>query len=415
MKIKNIKARQILDSRGNPTIEVDVATQVWRGRAKVPSGASTGKHEALELRDKAAKYDGKGVTKAVRNVNTKIFEKLVGMDVTNQEKIDKTMIALDGTENKSNLGANAILGVSIACSRAAAHCKHMYYEEYLGELAHNHKFLLPVPFMNIINGGEHADNKLAFQEFMIVPAARTFSKSLRLACETYHELKRVINKKIGPGSTGLGDEGGFAPNVSTVREAFDLLMEAIENTGNQKYIKFAIDAAASYFYREGKYHLDGHKLDEEQLVGFYEDLVHDYPLVSIEDPFHEEDFQSFSKLVKSIGKNVNIVGDDLTVTNPDRIRKALGYNACNCLLLKVNQIGTLTEAFEAARIARKNSWGVMVSHRSGETCDPFIADLAVGLGKGMIKAGAPARGERTAKYNQLLRLEERHERYAGAL
>lgn len=404
--ISKIKARQILDSRGNPTVEVDVFTRIWRGRAKVPSGASTGRHEALELRDRKKEYNGKGVMKAVRNVNNKIAKRLIGTDVRNQTKLDKAMIKLDGTKNKTKLGANAILGVSLAAARAAAHCKHMKYYQYLRLLSKSRQYVMPVPFLNVINGGEHADNRLAFQEFMIAPIARTYKQSLRMGVETYHTLKQVILKKYGVGTTNVGDEGGFAPNINSVVEALDLLMEAIDKAGYAKRIKIGLDAAASYFYKKGFYYVDGKKLSKDKLLEVYAALVKEYPIISIEDPFQEDDFESHAVLTSAIGKKVMIIGDDLTVTNIDRIKKAAELKACNCLLLKVNQIGTLTEAIDAALLAKKHRWKVMVSNRSGETEDTFIADFAVGLGCGLIKAGAPARGERTAKYNELLRIEE---------
>ena len=405
-KISRIRAREILDSRGNPTVEVDVFTRVWRGRAKVPSGASTGKHEALELRDKGKKYLGKGVEKAVKNVNTKIARKLKGMDVRKQKQIDRAMIELDGTKNKSKLGANAMLGVSLAAARAGAHCRHMQYYRYLAKLSKNKRYIIPVPFLNVINGGEHADNKLAFQEFMIVPLEKNFRESLRAGVETYHMLKQIIRKKYGVGSTNVGDEGGFAPNIRSVKIALDLLVKAINRAGYSKKIKIGLDTAASYFYKNGFYYVDGRKYSKEKLLKFYLSLIKRYPIVSIEDPFEEDDFESSALLTKAVGKKVMVVGDDLTVTNVDRIRKAVKQKACNCLLLKVNQVGTLTEAINAGLVAKKSKWRVMVAHRSGETEDGFIADFAVGFGCGLIKAGAPARGERTAKYNELLRIEE---------
>ena len=406
-KISKIKARQILDSRGNPTVEVDVFTRAWRGRAKVPSGASTGTHEALELRDKGKEYSGKAVEKALNNINKKIARKLKGIDVRKQKLIDKKMILLDGTKNKSRLGANATLGISLACARAAAHCKHMEYYRYLKTLTNNKSYVIPVPFMNVINGGEHADNKLAFQEFMIVPLEKNFKESLRIGVETYHTLKQIIRRKYGTGSTNVGDEGGFAPNIKNVKEAFDLLIEAIDKAGYNKEIKIGFDAAASYFYKKKAYWIDGKRYTKDKLLDFYESLIKQYPLISIEDPFQEDDFESYAKLTKAVGKKVMIVGDDLTVTNVERIKQAANQKACNCLLLKVNQVGTLTESIDAVKLALNNNWKVMVAHRSGETEDTFIADFSVGLGNGLIKAGAPARGERTAKYNELLRIEER--------
>ncbi|MBS1266596.1 MAG: Enolase [Candidatus Woesearchaeota archaeon] len=407
-KISKIKARQVLDSRGNPTVEVDVFTRTWRGRAKVPSGASTGVHEALELRDGGDAFGGKGVSKAVRNINRKIAPKLKGRDVRRQKSIDKLLIELDASSNKSNLGANAILGVSLACSKAGAHASHKRYYKYLARKCKNKRLVLPVPFMNVINGGEHADNDLCIQEFMIVPLMKTYGRSLQAAVETFHILKSIIHKKYGKGATNVGDEGGFAPNLNKVRDALDLLVEAIKEAGYEDKIKIAMDAAASYFYKEGKYLYDKKKITKNRLIKEYEKLMKRYPIISIEDPFQEEDFEAFAELLKVAKKQkVMIVGDDLTVSNVNRISIAVKNKSCNCLLLKVNQVGTLTEAIDAARLAKKNRWKVMVSHRSGETSDDFIADFAVGLGCGMIKAGAPDRGERTSKYNELIRIEEK--------
>ena len=400
-KITKIKAREILDSRGNPTIEVDVYTERCFAREQVPSGASTGIHEALELRDGEKRYDGKGVLKAVRNVNDIIAKKLRGRDVTKQREIDELMIELDGTPNKSRLGANAILGISLACARcsAVAQRKHLY--EILGG-----KNILPIPFMNVINGGKHADNMLSFQEFMIAPMGKTFSESIRLGSETYHALKKRIAEKYGKSSTNVGDEGGFAPNLKSVREALELLVKTIDGLGYGKEIKIAIDAASSEFYHKGSYMVDGKLVPREKMIRFYEELIYDYPIISIEDPFEQDDFMPYSELMERMVKNVQIVGDDLLVTNTKRIKMALDRKLCNALLLKVNQIGTLTEAIEAANLAMSNGWNVMVSHRSGETESSFISDLAVGLGTGQIKSGAPCRSERLAKYNRLLRIEE---------
>ncbi|MFO8015483.1 MAG: phosphopyruvate hydratase [Candidatus Woesearchaeota archaeon] len=402
-RITKVKAREILDSRGNPTVEAEVHTKGGVGREEVPSGASTGVHEALELRDNTSRYDGKGVLKAVRNVNEKISRKLKGMDVRNQEEIDEAMLDLDGTKNKSRLGANAILGASLACARCSSAVQKKPLYTILGG-----KNIMPIPFMNIINGGKHADNRLSIQEFMIAPMAKTFSERLRLGAETYHELKRRIAKKYGKDSTNVGDEGGFAPNLKTTREALDLLMETMEALGHENHIRIAMDAAASEFYNKKKesYHVDGKRMGREKLISFYEGLIYDYPIVSLEDPFDQDDLMPHSELMERCVRKVQIVGDDLLVTNPARIRMALKRKLCNALLLKVNQIGTLTEAKEAAKLAMDNRWDVMVSHRSGETSGNFIADLAVGLGTGQIKSGAPCRSERLAKYNQLLRIEE---------
>ncbi len=417
-KILDIKARQVLDSRGNPTLEVDVITEHSLGSAMVPSGASTGKREALELRDGSNHYLGKSVLKAVRNVNTKIKKALVGFNVLDQAGVDGLLIDLDGTNNKSKLGANAILGVSLAVSRAAA----AYYDEplfsYISRIT-GRKPLLPIPFANVINGGKHADGNLEFQEFMIVPiGAKSFSEAVMMVSETYHILKGIIKDKYGSSAVHLGDEGGFAPPIDSVEEALDLLVEAVNKAGYKGRIKFALDAAASEFY------YPHHKLylkkgfSPEELLDYYLFLIKKYPIVSLEDPFDQDDFLSFHEITKRTKrkKHFQIVGDDLLVSNPKIVMRAVEDHWCNSLLLKVNQIGTLTEALRSANIAFSAGWSVMVSHRSGETEDPFIADLAVGLGTGMIKLGAPARGERTAKYNQLLRIEEvlgRKARYAS--
>ena len=401
--IKKIIAREILDSRGNPAIEVDVLTRSKSGRAAVPSGASTGVHEALELRDKEKRFGGKGVRRAVRNVEKKIFPLVKGMSPEEQRKIDELMINKDGTENKSRFGANAIMGVSLACARLASLHKRKELFEYLHELLPEKKMKMPRAFFNVINGGKHADNKLVFQEFMISPNAKSFQESLRMASEVYHELKKIIEKKYGKNSAGVGDEGGFTPPIKKAEEALDLLDAAVKKAGYSGKIDLAIDAAASEFYQNGYYHLHK-KMSKEKLLEYYLELIKKYKIISIEDPFQQEDFQSFAELLEK--SKIQIVGDDLTVTNLERIEGAVKEKSCNCLLLKVNQIGTLTEALQAVKFAYDCGWNVMVSHRSGETEDTFIADLAVGIGCGMIKAGAPCRGERTAKYNRLLRIEE---------
>ncbi|MFH1405727.1 MAG: phosphopyruvate hydratase [Nanoarchaeota archaeon] len=403
-KITKIKAREILDSRGNPTIEVDVTTENTSAVAAVPSGASTGKHEALELRDGTKRYGGKGVLKAVRNVNRKISVLLKGMNCSEQKKIDELMIKKDNTDNKGRFGANALLGVSLACARATALEKRKHLFEYLHELSGvDKKISLPRPFFNVINGGKHAGNRLPFQEFMIAPKAKTFSEALRMGSEVYHALKGVIEKKYGKEATNVGDEGGFAPPVKKAEEALDLLKTAVKKAGFSGKVEFAMDCAASEFYKEGYYHLHK-KMNKKSLLEYYLHLIKRYPLFSIEDPFEQEDFLSFAELRKK--SKIQIVGDDLTVTNIERIEEAVKEKSCNCLLLKVNQIGTLSEALDAVKLAYRNGWKVMVSHRSGETEDTFIADLAVGIGCGMIKAGAPCRGERISKYNRLLRIEE---------
>ncbi|MBD3203721.1 phosphopyruvate hydratase [Candidatus Woesearchaeota archaeon] len=420
-KIIDIKAREILDSRGNPTVEVDLITDENRiFRAAVPSGASTGVHEAVELRDKDERYNGKGVKKAVENIEKEIFPEIKGMDTTKQRLIDEKMLELDGTINKSKLGANAILAVSMAVCRAGAHARNKQLYKYIGELASNEKFILPVPSMNVINGGKHAGNDLDFQEFMILPTrADSFSDAVRIGAEVYHELKKIIKKKHGVDAVNVGDEGGFAPPVKDNEEPLRLLMQAIKRAGYEGKVEIGLDCAASEFYYNGKYYLGKKQIvmnnpegeikggiAGEDLIDIYKKMCDNYPIVSIEDPFDEDDFESFAKLTEKIGKEVQIVGDDLLVTNVERIKKALENDSCNALLLKVNQIGSVTEAIESANLALKNDWKVMVSHRSGETEDTFIADLVVGLGTGQIKSGAPCRSERTAKYNQLLRIAE---------
>lgn len=402
-RIKKVWAREILDSRGNPTVEVDIATKSHTARAAVPSGASTGIHEAIELRDGGPRYHGKGVLRAVNNVRTKIAKAVKGMDCRKQAMIDKAMLKLDNTPNKSNLGANAILGVSLASARLAATTQGKPLHSILGK-----KRILPVPCMNIINGGKHADNKLQFQEFMICPRGRTFADSLRMGSETYHTLKQEIAKKYGKDSTNVGDEGGFAPNIRRVEDALSILTKAIRKAGYEGLIKIAIDAASSEFYSKKKgYFVDGKWMSPERLTKLYERIIDRYPIFFLEDPFEQDDFAPYPALTAYAKKRkVPIVGDDLLVTNTGRIKLALKQRLCSALLLKVNQIGSLTEATAAAKLAMTNGWQVVVSHRSGETSDPFIADLVVGLGTGRIKTGAPCRSERLAKYNQLLRIEE---------
>ncbi|MGB9719078.1 MAG: phosphopyruvate hydratase [Candidatus Anstonellales archaeon] len=401
MKIESIKARMVLDSRGNPTVEVDVKTKSGFGRATAPSGASKGVHEVLELRDGGKEWHGKGVKKAIENVNKIIAPALKGMDASEQEEIDRKMIKLDGTENKSKFGANAIVATSMAVLKAAANSKNKQVYEYLGGK------LLPIPMLNVINGGEHAGNDLAIQEFMLFPAnVNSFSEAMQAASEIYQQLKADLVKKYGKSAKNVGDEGGFAPNMKEVEEAFEILVRAIEETGYSKKVFIAIDSAATSFYENGKYRIDGKTISAEELLELYKQLTKTYPIKSIEDPFYEEDFESFAELNREIGKRVQIVGDDLVVTNPKRIKIALEKNSMNALLLKVNQIGTVTEAIEAAEMLRKRKMNVVVSHRSGETEDTFISHFVVGKEYGMIKSGAPARGERTAKYNELLRIEE---------
>ncbi|MHC1625572.1 MAG: phosphopyruvate hydratase [Methermicoccaceae archaeon] len=404
--IERVVAREILDSRGNPTIEVDVWTPQAMGRAATPSGASTGVHEALELRDGGERYAGKGVLKAVENINDIIAPKIIGMDITAQKDIDELLIELDGTPNKSKLGANAIVGVSLACAKAAAASLDSPLFEYLSKEGTG--TVLPVPTLNIINGGKHAGNKLEIQEFMIQPiGASSFREAIRFGAEVYHALGEILESRYGKSALNVGFEGGYAPPMDHTREALDAIMVAVEKVGySEKEVTLGIDAAASEFhYREGMYELDGGVLTSEDLLDFYIGLANDYPLIMIEDPFHEEAFNDFAEITSEL-KDVYIVGDDIFVTNPERIKQGIKVGAANAIILKVNQIGTLTEAIEAASISQLYRWAVVVSHRSAETEDTTIAHLAVALGAPFIKTGAPARGERTAKYNELMRIEE---------
>mmetsp|Transcript_17470 Transcript_17470/g.32862 ORF Transcript_17470/g.32862 Transcript_17470/m.32862 type:complete len:446 (+) Transcript_17470:49-1386(+) len=425
-KIKQIHAREIFDSRGNPTVEVDLCTEAALFRAAVPSGASTGIYEALELRDGVKeRLLGKGVQKAVANVNDIIAPKLIGMEVTKQTEIDKLMVeTLDGSQNewgwsKAKLGANAVLAVSMAVCRAGAAASKMPLYKYIARISGKpyDKFVMPVPSFNVINGGSHAGNRLACQEFMILPVgASSFKEAMIIGAEVYHNLKSVIKKKYGQDACNVGDEGGFAPNVQDNNEALDVLMEAIEKSGHSAKVKIGTDVAASEFYnQEAKtYDLDFKnpgsppemKKTAPQLAEYYKAWLDKYPFVSIEDPFDQDDWDAYKHFMTEVGQRVQIVGDDLLVTNPTRVKKALEVGACNALLLKVNQIGSITEAIEAATMSQGAGWGVMVSHRSGETEDSFIADLVVGLRTGQIKTGAPCRSERLSKYNQLLRIEE---------
>merc|ERR1712151_63555 len=425
-KIVSLKAREIFDSRGNPTVEVDLLTDMHLFRAAVPSGASTGIYEALELRDgDKNRLLGKGVLKAVKNVNEMIAPKLVGLDVTKQREIDELMVqTLDGTQNdwgwsKSNLGANAILAVSMAICRAGSASMQMPLYEYIANLSGRptDKYVMPVPSFNVINGGSHAGNRLACQEFMILPTgASSFREALQIGAEVYHNLKSVIKKKYGQDACNVGDEGGFAPSVQDNNEALDVLMDAIKKSGHEAKVKIGTDVAASEFYVADtkKYDLDFKnpnsppemKKTSKELIDYYKGWISKYPFVSIEDPFDQDDWDGYKAFMDEVGKDQQIVGDDLLVTNPLRIKKALEVGACNALLLKVNQIGSITEAIEAATMSQAAGWGVMVSHRSGETEDAFIADLVVGLRTGQIKTGAPCRSERLAKYNQLIRIEE---------
>ena len=406
-KIKNIIGREILDSRGNPTVEVDVILENGLvGRASVPSGASTGSKEALELRDGGNRYLGKGVLKAVGNINTQIKEKLIGKDVLNQRAIDEVMLDLDGTKNKSNLGANAMLGVSLACLKAAALYSNKPLYKYVGTGT-----VLPVPMMNILNGGAHADNSLDFQEFMIIPQAQTIKDRVRMGAEVFHTLKGVLKEKGY--NTSVGDEGGFAPNLKSNREALDLICEAIIKAGYKlrSDVCLGLDVAASEFYSDGKYKLKGEnrELTSSELVSFFEELVNDYPIVLIEDGLNETDYEGFKLLTDKLGSKIQLVGDDLFVTNKEIFADGISKGICNSILIKANQIGTITEMLETIKMAKENNYKTVISHRSGETEDSFIADLAVGLNLGQIKTGSLSRTDRVCKYNQLIRIEEKLE------
>jgi enolase len=412
-KITKMKSRWILDSRGNPTVETDVFAGDIFMRAAVPSGASTGALEALELRDGGKAFLGKHVTKAVANVNEILAKKLIGFDVREQEKIDLEMINIDGTENKSKLGANAILSVSLATSKLAARLLNKPLFQYLYELSHDDSrddYLLPIPCCNIINGGEHAGNNLAIQEFMILPiGATSFSQAIENVAEVYQNLKIILRDKYGKTAINVGEEGGFAPDISNTKEAIEVIVDAIESSGffmNTDFV-LGMDAAASEFFDGDIYEIDGKRLSEIELLQYYLDMLDDFPYIkSIEDPFDQQAFRGFAKLTAKIDKSIQIVDDDLTVTNIKLLQRAIQENAGNALLLKVNQIGSLTEAIKACKMAFNKKFNVMVSHRSGETEDSFIADLVVGLCTGQIKSGAPCRSERNSKYNQLLRIEE---------
>jgi len=420
-KIANIRAREILDSRGNPTVEVDLMTVGGVAvRAAVPSGASTGVHEACELRDgDKARYLGKGVTKAVEAVNTELVTALKGMNIAEQGAIDAKMAEIDGTPNKGKLGANAILGVSLAVAKAAAEAKGVPLYKHFADLAGNTgPMVLPVPCFNVINGGSHAGNKLAFQEYFIIPVgAESFKEAMRIGAECYHTLKGIIKKKFGGDATLIGDEGGFAPPCDA-KQGVELIMEAIEKAGFKDRCSIGMDVAASEFKVEGQdcYDLGTWYPEEEktpdlkmtgaQLADFYASLCKDYPLITIEDPFDQDDWEAWKLFTEKVGRPTQVVGDDLTVTNVTRVKRAIDEGSCNALLLKVNQIGSVTESIDAVKLCKQNGWGVMCSHRSGETEDVTIADLAVGLCTGQIKTGAPCRSDRNAKYNQLMRIEE---------
>ena len=405
MKIKDVIGREIIDSRGNPTVEVDVILENGIvGRAAVPSGASTGEREALELRDgDKSRFMGKGVLKAVENVNGPLRDLVIGMDAADQKELDYAMLELDGTETKSKFGANAILGISMAAMKASAIEAGLPLYRYIGD-----GDVLPKPMMNIINGGAHADNKLDFQEFMIIPQRDTIRERVRVGAEVFHNLKKVLNEKGL--ATGVGDEGGFAPDLQSNSEGFDLIMEAIKRAGYEpgKDVCMGIDVAASEFYKDGKYELvgEGRSLTTDELIDFFEELVNKYPIISIEDPVDENDWDGFRKITERIGDRIQLVGDDLFVTNKKCLQKGIDMHAGNAILLKVNQIGTITETLETIELARSNGYNTIISHRSGETEDTTIADLAVGLNLGQIKTGSMSRTDRICKYNQLMRIEE---------
>lgn len=402
-KIRNIHAREIIDSRGNPTVEVDVTLESGiTATASVPSGASTGVHEALELRDNDPKrYNGKGVLQAVKNVNEKIFPKLKGMDALNQKLIDQTMIELDGTESKTNLGANAMLGVSLAVLKVGAKFKKEELYAYLGN-----KKTLPRCMMNILNGGAHAENKLEFQEFMIIPSKEEYLDNLRMGAEVFHSLQKILKEKGL--SCGVGDEGGFAPSIDNTKEALDLIQEAIEKAGYKlgSDIFIGLDVAASEFYKDGYYNLEDKKMASDEMIDYYEDLINKYPIISIEDGLDQDDYIGWQKLTKRLGDKLQLVGDDLFVTNKKLLQKGIELKMANAILLKLNQIGTVTETLETIKLAQENGYKTIISHRSGETEDNYIADFAVGLGLGQIKTGSMSRSERISKYNRLIRINE---------
>ena len=404
LKIKDVIGREILDSRGNPTVEVDVILENGiLGRAAVPSGASTGEREALELRDGGDRFNGKGVLKAVENVNGPLRDLVIGMDAANQKELDYAMINLDGTDTKSKFGANAILGISMAAMKASALNEGKPLYRYVGD-----GIVMPKPMMNIINGGAHADNKLDFQEFMIIPQRDTIHDRVRVGAEVFHSLKKVLNEKGL--ATGVGDEGGFAPDLQSNTEGFELIMEAIRKAGYEpgKDVCLAIDVAASEFYKDGKYNLvgEGRSLTTDELIDFYDELVNKYPIISIEDPVDENDWDGFTKVTERLGDKIQLVGDDLFVTNKKCLQMGIDHHAGNAILLKVNQIGTITETLETIDLAREHGYATIISHRSGETEDTTIADLAVGLNLGQIKTGSMSRTDRICKYNQLMRIEE---------
>jgi enolase len=408
-EIHKIKAREVLDSRGNPTVEVDVITEKGVFRAMTPSGASAGQHEAFELRDgDKSRYLGKGTLKAVENVNKKIAPKLLGVDCRHQETIDNIMLKLDGTENKDKFGANAILPVSMAVTKAGADAKNIPLYQYIGELFGVIPHKLPVPLCNVINGGKHAGQENSIQEHMLIPTgAKNFSEGIRMVSESYHHLAKILKKKFGPSGILIGDEGGFAPaQITDVNERLDLMLNAVENAGHADRMKVAMDSASSEFYYDDTYKIGKESYSGGEMVDFYVDLSKKYPIVSIEDGLAEDDWDSWVELVKKLGTEVQIVGDDLFVTNTKRIQKGIELDAANSVLIKLNQIGSVTETLNAIKMAHDQGWTAVISHRSGETEDSFIADLVVGTSAGQIKTGAPARSDRNAKYNQLIRIEE---------
>jgi len=409
-KIKSIKAREILDSRGNPTVEVDLITQEGIFYSSVPSGASRGRNEAKELRDGGKRYHGKGVLQAIKNIQEILAEKLIGKEVTQQKEIDYLMMKLDGTKNKARLGANAILPISMAVCRAGAKAKGIPLYRHVFQIFNledqNYKFILPQPCFNIINGGAHAGNELDIQEFMVLPQSDSFFEKMRQASEIYHTLKGILKERFKESSINLGDEGGFSPSLKKSGEALILIMEAIEKSGYSQKTQIGLDVAATQFYKNRKYNFEGKKMAPKEFLNFYKKIIRDFPILFIEDPYAEEDFDGFASITRIIEKKIFILGDDLTTTNMERMKMAETKKACSGMIIKPNQVGTVTETLEAAKLAKSFGWKILVSHRSGDTADSFISDLAVGIGADFIKAGAPARGERVEKYNRLLRIEE---------
>lgn len=403
MKIKNLKSREILDSKGTPTVEVELETEKGVFLSSVPSGVSTGKEEALELRDGEERYFGKGVKKAVKNVNEIIFEEIKGKEISSQKKIDEILINLDGTENKSRLGANAILGVSMAFCRALARENNVFLYEYISQIS-GREVKIPSPCFLMIEGGEHAGNSLDIQEFMVVLPGNNFAEQLERGNKIYYKLKEILKKNYGELATNVGLEGGFAAPLASNMEALDLIKESMEKSGFENKAKIILDVAANGFYSENGYDFEGTRFTKEGLLDFYSEIFKKYPVLGIEDPFDEKDWKGFQEATEKFNQKI-IIGDDLLVTNVEKIKKAVENKYCNGLILKVNQIGTVTEAIEAAKVALDGGWEVFVKHRSGETCDDFISDLAVGIGTGWIMAGAVTRGERIVKYNRLLKIE----------